>query len=1618
MVRKFFKKLITLTLLFNLLGVSTLSSVSSVVFAEDTTTSSSDTNSSGAKSNTEGVGSDGTALGRTSAYIAFAKGKKLDATTVKDLSTDQLRFLGVYLSNFYTPWMTDLGSGSDKTSKSAEASMADALTNYAGFDKDTAKTLYSYVQGITRASAVNLTIQFKEKQTDKETVYAPSDSKIKGKNVTYADLLLLASGWAYEMKNQDADKSVKEAVLDYVGKDYGKGKYRFAYFGFGEGKDFKPVFGFDTQSKENTASMVSLLKAMEMVDTSKGYGFAALDFKKNEIDVKEDSFAKLLDQLGEKEVKSSSIYGAKLKVSAFGDIIWMGQNHQYVVLPGAMNPFTWQRIDGDGKDYGRAGNALNVANAQMLTHIANGSMGTVSPESGDGTKKGMYNLSPKTSKVFDVGAEDGANLSTQYLRMVVGSSSITSEDFWTNMATALPKWLGGGNSSKDQLFNQMSSEFFKDRGLTSISDNDSDSLGNYKLPFLSYSGDSPVAVVGALALMDSLGAYGSSSDTGDSSEDSYGTTDDPNGEYNLVQKSSIINEDGTGFAKEFGEASIDGVSWGNSYKETKDQGYAKLDTSGTSKATWKYLYVTYLLASLEEGKFAGGDYLDYRINYSSKNQGLPKITGESIKVSASQENDSITKSIRDWLYYLLHPTDGFNYFTTWITNKIKSFMLKWHNDMSGTEGVGVLPGTTKYIGFSGYVTTPELTDMSWTNTMLNWYRSITIYLVIFVFIIMASYTILGILTVQKALLGLVIFSVLVYAPIIVTVSSVNLSNRFANFVFGDKFSYWGIVQQQSYFADLADSIDSSKSSYKNYLVSLYAQNAKESGNQGGDNMVLRWQAPKKMSNLVLSNNEEKTYSDDFTQLIKVATDGRSSSESFSNTSAASYMYRSYTDIANVSMFMYGDFVSNGSARDKVDTVTTSDNTNAWSKSLKDAWSNFSVSYSDDRKNGYSVLDSGNSSDSTQAYRVRLPLAGNIYSDASNPDKQGKIKDLKLGSYWGIDQRMFKFSIAQLNTNQDLIKELQSDGFDPSSGGKYTEEDIKSLAAYGVMSENPFYYFSWDLYDQGLASNASSTGGFKTLLLSKADSGYFYNVENNNEMRDYLDMRTMFTYLIPYLKQGNDLVREWDDTYGVFFYDGVTYEEGHENDPDIAKNPELAQKYWHNVNVARLYNIYTPWVDLMYDSSYAKQEKISYQGKSYTVSDPINPSSYPKERPMVFSKSEMYDYGLTDDQLTSVERKIMNVSEKTMKRWFDLLNYYNFKDVALNTSAAMEATFIFNQEFSQTKLVGTSINLYPQSFELKNFTYDAFLRMIVANSTGESLIADEGENGSIYKRVMDSSSITTGVFMIILDILAIYAIPLLKIAIIVALFVSIALVVLIAALSVNDDIGKKTLSKVAKSVVKPAFTFLAVSVGMSWSVSLFMGRGSTSVTGDTGTSIVLGDPAMTMLAMMSLNIIVFVLYWKVLTSLWKGLKEHGGSIMAHVSSILGGAAIAAVAGLGLGAYGAVKTVQGAGKVIGGAGKAVAGGAKALDDTVGITSGGASRASRRAEQKARQREDRKAWRNAKKETRKERYGSVAGYWNRNSTLNKRFNDEKRDLKRKERRKGRSKDYDYSKKKSKED
>ena len=183
--------------------------------------------------------------------------------------------------------------------------------------------------------------------------------------------------------------------------------------------------------------------------------------------------------------------------------------------------------------------------------------------------------------------------------------------------------------------------------------------------------------------------------------------------------------------------------------------------------------------------------------------------------------------------------------------------------------------------------------------------------------------------------------------------------------------------------------------------------------------------------------------------------------------------------------------------------------------------------------------------------------------------------------------------------------------------------------------------------------------------------------------------------------------------------------------------------------------------------------------------------------------------------------------------------------------------------------------------------------------------------------------------------------------------------------------------------------------MSWVVSKFMGGGNKSVTGITTSTVVLGDPTMTILAMMIINVVVFILYWKVLRSVWAALKKHGGTIFSHIGGVLAGAALTGAAMLGIGGKIAQKTTQG---VISGT-KSVASGtakaASAVDGRLGITNKGSQRAQRRAEEKARLRQDRQDFREAKRlqRNRMVQGGGFDSWLNRNKNISQDMHDMKR-------------------------
>ena len=273
--------------------------------------------------------------------------------------------------------------------------------------------------------------------------------------------------------------------------------------------------------------------------------------------------------------------------------------------------------------------------------------------------------------------------------------------------------------------------------------------------------------------------------------------------------------------------------------------------------------------------------------------------------------------------------------------------------------------------------------------------------------------------------------------------------------------------------------------------------------------------------------------------------------------------------------------------------------------------------------------------------------------------------------------------------------------------------------------------------------------------------------------------------------------------------------------------------------------------------------------------------------MIFSESEMTSYGLTKADLTKVERRILECNQGMEERLYKLLDYYNFSDATMNTAAAINCAFEFNNTFSESGLFSDNHNIYPQSYELSDFSYDAFLRFILANSSGESLTND-GTNGStdFYENIVNRSSMTSVLMMIILDIIGMYIVPFFKIAFLVGVFIVSVLIILCTSFRVDSN--QRFIKRITIGVIQPILLFTVETVGFAYVISLFMGSGNNAVTESSSASIRMGSPATVLFAMIVINCVIVWLYARILLGVVRSIRSYGKSAVGAVMGVIGGA----------------------------------------------------------------------------------------------------------------------------------
>ena len=1599
---------------------------------------------------------------RIKTYIQLAAGQQDNNDMANmDLSAAQLRFLGVYVSNFFVPFGTEIGAAADvDETDNLMSQIAESLTTSLSFSDIYAQAFAEELMGLSRASATDLIFAASsEYQTD---YYIPEKYTLEA---NYYNFLGSMIGVGSDMLSRFDGKNEGESGSGMISSgDSGnineieayRDDWTYGYWGYMSGNDFVPVADFKLRRNDGmTAFQYAFINCLKSSDFEEGWGWSIFDLTSDEV-----GDGSISDNLNSSEKLDLSIFGMRVKVDCFGNIIICGLQHQIIGVPGCVNPYTWVIVDADGKDMLPAGEAYNGINVpsmsiadlgtgiyddngmltSLFTSVSQSSLNTsgsgsmsanstytatildrnsqyiqdiVSALNGSGGHETlMYALLRDTegainfmfsyaagipgagqfttsissdgikvsatvemwSKVnpdvfdsdYSIPNDNAGNQFESYVDYIFhGDTGLAifdgvadfvldifpvgiqnqseQEDFRTNVANTVSHCKDTMSASNDQSTNP-------DDGSSSVTiKNMSVRLGS--APFITgggydlrvYKGTTETDLSGAVFPL--LGAAQSLFDIFDATDDvalvqeiveeyksvypnDYGpyhsewfegNTDQyshidfkadlpismsniylldamvvidnigvfESGDYHTFNVLNYVNSDGTTINNS------DGLGWEYGSDNTFAAGYSdaasgKMSSSvDISENTIVSLYSTYVMASLYNNTAEDKQNTIGKLGFRMNTEGLPDIPDEPLELSDELRDDLLETTLKSFLYYLLHPTEGLAYFRELITNKLNNFLVGWHNDMLGTNGVGATTGTTLYKSNYGYVTTPDLSEIEWTSSLVDFYNSAIPFLIIVMLIAMILSFITGALSLQRAIFGLLIFSVFLMLPTNLINQVVGYSNNISESLYGNKFTYWALIQQESY----VNAIDEAASSdnYTNYLQTLYSQNNAVYSNQGSESITLKWQSPKKMTSLMISSDDSmyESLTGEGQAMLNSFITNKLSGESYLDNLDSVYLYRSYIDVSNFSRYIYQG-ISEGkrSSNTSLNSATTSN----WDEDMKNQISTIREEFTEDRNLGYTNKNHG-SSELSSGIKLTVPLSSSIVNDAFADI--GSVSDMSIDDFIGINQNLFEFGIPAftggsdesfesiIKTNAGIVANSEEDRELSGEMQRYSEQDYVGLAGYSLYSENVFYYFSWGLYDLGLQTSSNAKNGYKELLLGDNNTGFFYNVDGNGELKDFMDMKSLFTYVIPYLRLGNQLVREWDDVYGLFIYDGVPTEEGHWDDEAIKNSEEMSQRYWHNLNVARLYGIYTPWVDIMYDCSYAGSETISAMGEEFVVQDPLDPASYPEERPMIFSESEMADYGLSRADLTFVEKKILDCNRGMEERMYELLNYYNFSDATLNTAAAMNCAFEFNSTFSENGILSNNHIIYPQSFELADFSYDAFLRFILSSTTGETMNTKD----DFYQNIVDNSSTTTVIVMLILDILSMYVLPGFKIFFIVALFLSSILIVISIAFRVHKE--NKYFKCVFTGMILPMVKFMVISIVFSWVISLFMGNGNTAVTGSLTPTIQMGEPVSVMLVMLVADIVVMILYFIVIRGVVRDIINNAKASYGFIAGVIGG-----------------------------------------------------------------------------------------------------------------------------------
>lgn len=807
-------------------------------------------------------------------------------------------------------------------------------------------------------------------------------------------------------------------------------------------------------------------------------------------------------------------------------------------------------------------------------------------------------------------------------------------------------------------------------------------------------------------------------------------------------------------------------------------------------------------------------------------------------------------------------TDFNDYKVSWLKSNTDAIFLTAHYAMIGSSFANSKAfnvGTSKYGGMTSHLVTPRLNEIPYTSAIVANFGTIYVVLMVCVLVLLIFMWITKRKTLKEAIVTLLMLSFAFILPNTLTDAAVVTSNKVTEKIYSDRFNFWAITQHQQYKDDVIKTGGDSSS-----IDDIWAQNVENAKNsfntqevQKTSGVRLKWMSPKKVSQFdaMFGNNgyENKGGATNLTMFKWLMSDFLYN-ESYSNDPLSTYMYRPYNELATFAESSVDEFKDIGGDLGAIGGIDLS-----LDGSMYPDMDNLSKGIKQKAEtNLQSVMD---------GYYAGGTNFGS--SDMTRPDL---IDDTHFSPMMNDEI----FSAITQDINPAGMGNVGMDlGMADGSGVS------DAYKQYLLYSESVYYYF-YNVLSRSEPADAlkeadATTGDIPTVNLLMSEDLFMYKdtVDEVEYKRDFLDMESLFTYVIPVLKQGNAYVNTWTDHFGTTIPPNSVGATADAGSAEQAKADALRN----------VWTMYAPWVDSM-STSKSLNQKAGVQGKSIVIGDSLLPSEYyspsrpndPYERPMVFSEADMVNKGLEFDDLTDTESRIQRVLDKTKKDAQYLINYAGFDSDVLMSALAMSATFNFNKEFSTTKLVGESVQIYPQGYELKMFNYDAFMRLILLNSTGEPAYSGT----SVYESVLKNTSFMTGVLLLGVDVLDVYVIPTLKLFVLLALFI----LGILLCFSMFMEGLKPAWEKMRKGFITPLLLFLLLSIGHALVIGMIMGEGLIDVVGSKTAVVATNDPTITLLILLGVAIAYVIGLFLLLKKFWKtgfGLTAALGASAALLAS---------------------------------------------------------------------------------------------------------------------------------------